>query len=176
MPLSKLSAAALAAGAAKGNFGAGAVLQVVQVVKTDTWVNTVSDSYLEISGLIASITPSSVSSKILVNVSLGAVSSYSAAIRLLKNGSPMTGALGQAAGSRVGQTARATYLDANHPNMINFMYLDSPATLSALTYSIGASGYNGYGFYLNRSVNDTDTSNTYGGRTISTITLMEIAG
>lgn len=153
---------------------AGCVLQVVQAVKRDTWVNVVNNSYIEIPGLIASLTPLSATSKVLVSVALGAVSSYSAAVKLLKNGSPLAEALGIAEGSRVAQTARVSFLDGNHPNDLAFTFLDSPNTLSAVTYSIGASGYNGYGFYLNRSQNDNNGADTYGGRTISTITLMEI--
>jgi hypothetical protein len=153
---------------------AGSVLQVVQAMKSDTWVNASGDNYVEIPGLVASITPLNTSSKILVMISLGAVSSYSAAIRLLKNGSVLSGALGVTAGSRPAQTARASFLDANHPNDLHFTYMDSPNTAIAVNYSIGASGYASYPFYLNRSQNDIDTSNTYGGRTLSTITLMEI--
>lgn len=153
---------------------AGLVLQVVQVVKTDGWVNATADTYIEIPGLIASITPLNTNSKILVSVALGAVSSYSAAVKLLRNSVPLAAALGVTAGSRPGQTARASFLDANHPNDLHISFMDSPNTMSAVTYSLGASGYGAYPFYLNRSQNDTDTSNTYGGRTISTITLMEI--
>ncbi len=153
---------------------AGSVLQVVQVVKSDTWVNTSNNNYLEIPGLVASITPFSATSKILINVSLGSVSAYSAAIRMLKNGSVMSGSLGQTAGSRPGMTARTTYTDANHPDQMSFTYMDVAGGTAAINYGIGAAGYNGYGFYLNRSVNDSDLADTYGGRSISTITLTEI--
>jgi hypothetical protein len=155
---------------------AGSVLQVVQVVKNDSWVNTVADVYTEIPGLVASITPLNANSKILVSVFLGAVSSYSAAVKLLKNGLPLAAALGATAGSRPAQSARVSFLDANHPNDLHLSFMDTPNSLAAVTYSLGASGYGQYPFYLNRSQNDTDTGQTYGGRTISTITLMEIKG
>ena len=50
---------------------ASKVLQVVQAVKTDTF--STASSYTSVTGLSASITPSSSTSKILVTVSLGAV-------------------------------------------------------------------------------------------------------
>ena len=52
------------------NSGKGKVLQVVQSVKTDT-SSTTSTSAVDISGLSASITPSSASNKILILVQIG---------------------------------------------------------------------------------------------------------
>ena len=46
---------------------AGSVLQVVQTVKTDTFATT-STSFVDITGVSVAITPSSTSSKILIQV------------------------------------------------------------------------------------------------------------
>ena len=51
------------------NGGVGKILQVVSTTKTDT-ASTSSTSYAAISGLSASITPSSSSNKILVTLTL----------------------------------------------------------------------------------------------------------
>ena len=49
---------------------AGAVLQVVQAVKTDTFSSNPSSAWIDITGLSVSITPSFSSSKILVQISI----------------------------------------------------------------------------------------------------------
>ena len=49
---------------------AGAMLQVVQTVKTDTFSSNPSSAWIDITGLSVSITPLSSSSKILVQISI----------------------------------------------------------------------------------------------------------
>ena len=48
----------------------GAVLQVVSVNKSDTWTYSGSTTFQDITGLAATITPTSSSSKILVQVNI----------------------------------------------------------------------------------------------------------
>ena len=52
-------------------------------------------------------------------------------------------------------------------------YLDSPATTSALTYSLRAYQTNTNAHYINRTGSDADGIGD--NRTVSTITLMEVA-
>ena len=151
------------------------ILQVKQSVKTDTYYSTVGDTYTLIPGLSVSITPSSSTSKILVLVTIGCTGSYSASFKLFRDGSVIDGATGDGAGSRPRQSARATFYDSNHPNTACISYIDSPGTTSQVTYAVGGTSYQSYGFVVNKSNNDTDTSNSYGGRAISTITVMEIS-
>ena len=79
---------------------AGAILQVVQTVKTDTTSITTLDTWTDISGMSVSITPSSASNKILVtavlNTGIEDDSYYS--LRLEKDGTAI--AVGDAAGNR----------------------------------------------------------------------------
>lgn len=61
----------------------------------------------------------------------------------------------------------------NQQQSLSAEYLDSPSTTSATTYKIQYRVAGGTS-YLNRAVADTDAS--YAPRTVSTITVMEIAG
>jgi hypothetical protein len=165
MPLSKLPATALAAGAAKGNFGAGAVLQVVQA-STSSQTSSTSNTYADATNLFASITPSSSTSKILVLVDYSAYvqtdNACQMGVRLMRNGSVV-----------VWEDAFATMNNVNANvatgtrNCIN--KLDSPNTTGALTYKLQFKrsyiAGTGYAVYIN--------GNTVN---VSTITLMEIAG
>lgn len=152
------------------------VLQVVQTVKTDVFT-AAAGSWVAITGLSASITPSSTSSKILImaTVSFGtrAASDYDVGFALYKNSSVITGATGDAAGSRTrvsfSGASRADY-ELNNGSM---NYIDLPASTSSQTYAIYGR-YNGGTMYINRCYFDNDDAGTERG--ISTITLMEIAG
>ena len=60
--------------------------------------------------------------------------------------------------------------------MATVNHLDSPATTSAVTYSLyhAEADNGGNGFYVNRSLTDSDSN--YYNRVTSSITLMEITG
>ena len=171
--------ATLANGAAVGSkLGTGAVLQVKQTVKTDTSTATAVDTWEDIPGLSATITPISTSNKILVQatceIALNNGGYY--VLRLERGGSPI--ATGDAAGNRTlgfHGTYRAgmgTYFI--EPSSINF--LDSPNTTSATTYNVA--------WFVPttettlRVINRThdDANGDFRFRTLSTITLTEIAG
>jgi len=176
LPAGTVNATTLAAGAARTNFGAGAVLQVVSTTKTDAF-STTSTSPTDITGLSATITPSSASSKILVLGSmLGGSSSASFSSMLLVRGTTEI-FIGDAASTR----PRATgffYVEGNQGAMFTNapIVLDSPATTSAVTYKFQLRvGSGGGTVTLNRSPRDSD-STTFDMRTASSITLMEIAG
>jgi len=133
----------------------GKVLQVVQG-STSTQVSTSGSTYID-TGLNATITPSSTSSKILVLVSHNdcrvAAANSKIRTRLLVNGSeiylPFYNALFNAGGNLHGA--------------VIFNYLHSPNSTSALTYKTQFHGG------IDTAYVQSDSSN-------STITLMEIAG
>ena len=56
------------------------------------------------------------------------------------------------------------------------VWLDSPSTTSALTYKIQVANPWEASYVTNINRSNDDTSNSYEGRTVSTITVMEIAG
>ena len=165
------------------NKSAGSVLQVVQATKTDAVALTCSSQWVAIPGqggsgtFSATITPSSASSKILVFVDLHAGASSPQVTRAqLRRDSTVIYA-GDAAGSRplgFGQL---------YPNggtveigSMSVKFLDSPATTSALTYTVYAGTDNTSGIaYINRSARDDDVGGGYDTRTASSIILMEIA-
>lgn len=149
------------------------VLQVVSVTKTDVFSST-SSTPVAVTGLAATITPTSTTSKIFVMINFntgGDTSTANCDYYFYRNGSLLTGAIGDASG---GEQRSAAHFDPaisrmNFPYIIS--YLDSPASTSALTYQLYQRSQPNYNFYINRSA--TQDGNT--GRTISTITVMEIA-
>jgi hypothetical protein len=152
----------------------GSVLQVVSTTKTDTFTNS-STSFVDITGLSVSITPTSSSSKILVMYSLmsGENASNFPLVRLVRNSTAI--AVGDAAGSRAQVSSVAWGSGANNAtNMQSMNFLDSPATTSSTTYKLQISGATaGVTNYINRDQRDDDGG--YEPRGVSTITVMEIA-
>jgi len=169
-----LAATALTGTIAAARLPAGSALQVVGAIKTDTF-STNSTSYQTVTGLAATITPSSSSSKILVLMAIsgGAASGGTWHGKVQRNGTDI--ALGDAAGSRRRDSFGS--LDNNGGDFTigsAFIFLDSPATTSAVTYQVLLCAGDGAGtMYINRPDFDSDNSN--GTRTSSTVVLMEIA-
>ena len=152
----------------------GSVLQVVQTVKTDTFSATTS-TYVDVTGLSVSITPTNSSNKVLVLVDLnwGASALDLNTCRLLR-GATVIGA-GDAAGSR--GTGFAAMRTASADNIVtnSISFLDSPSTTSATTYKIQIkSGGTPNTVFVNRTSNDTNSFAF--ARVVSSITVMEIAG
>jgi hypothetical protein len=154
----------------------GTVLQVVQAVKTDTFTTT-NTTFTDITGFSATITPSSVNSKIYIIASIvvGQNTQVTATHFLLLRGSTSI-SIGDAASARTRVTSSAYGASANEVVPVSISFLDSPSTTSAVTYKIqmrsSVSG-GGNASYINRSNGDTD--NASAARGVSTITLMEIA-
>ena len=152
----------------------GTVLQVVSVTKTDTFSMS-STTYTDITGFAATITPSSVNSKIFVIVD-GYMGSQSGQVavraRLMRNSTPIS--IGNVAGSRTLASSEGISDSGNHMTPLSISFLDSPSTTSAVTYSVQMQNTGGgHATHLNRSTADTDGAGV--ARTASTITLMEIA-
>ena len=155
----------------------GSILQVVTTNKTDVFTTT-SATMTDVTGLSASITPSSTSSKILVHfsVNMGQSAQYNlAAGDITRNGTAI--ALGDAAGSRQRCTFGTQEGGAIHGDMRCYAgsYLDSPSSTSALTYQIRVRSEGGNTVWVNRS-NEADGDSSFSQRGMSHITLMEISG
>ena len=155
--------------------GGGKVLQVVSTTKTDVFTASATDTWHTVTGLSASITPSSTSSKILISGHvMGASQNVSGPrrffVKIQRDASDI--AIGDSAGSRV-RAHNSSYSDdgANNATVpINF--LDSPSSTSSLSYTIQVRDDTD-GVKVNAAPLDSD-NDTYP-RTVSTITLMEIA-
>jgi len=159
-----------------GVTGVGKVLQVVSVTKSDTF-STTSGSMVDITGLSASITPSSSGSKILITGGVCWGSSdtvpYLMAMQLVRNSTPIC--IADAAGSRGRFTIGAQGIYSTDNTVyapLNF--LDSPATTSATTYKLQGQSEGGRTLWINRGA-ETDGDSSITGRFVSTITIMEIA-
>ena len=156
----------------------GKVLQVVQATKTDTFTST-SATYVDITGLSASITPSSTSNKILMSVSVPYGCDTRAIFKLVRGSTDIL--IGDSAGSRI-QCLLQGYGDGSFSDgyygmeMFTYSVLDSPSTTSATTYKVqGRIHASSTGaFHINRQA--YDNNNAESGRGASTIILMEIAG
>lgn len=146
----------------------GAILQVVQGVKTDTAIISAGVTYTIAS---ASITPSSTTSKILLCTHVNGYSPYDTTLYFTRNGTAV--GLGDAASTRSRGLAEMNGSPrSNEAGNSSGFFLDSPGTTSAITYAILV--YNASATsYINRSAADADAG--YDSRTISTITLMEVA-
>ena len=156
--------------------GAGAVLQVIQTVKTDTF-STASTSFVDVTGLSVSITPTSTTSKILVlmDVKLGSAVNVTGYLKIVRDSTSIY------IGDTDGSAQRATYGNSDDPsNQWPYQavgnFLDSPATTSSVTYKVQLLSEpveNTGTVYINRS-GEGGTSAS-GVRTASSITVMEIA-
>jgi len=151
----------------------GSVLQVVSTTKIDTF-STTSSSYVDVTGLSVSITPTSATSKILITGLVNfAASSDTGFFRLVRDSTAIC--VGTAAGNRLAATAQMrSNADSADADSASVNFLDSPNTTSSVTYKIqAASTPGGYTTRFNSSADDADQTNR--GRTASTITVMEIA-
>ena len=149
----------------------GGVIQVVSVTKVDAFTTT-STSFVDVTGLTASITPTSTSSKILVlsKVAVNTRSLAIADITLLRGATVIGG--GTAVGSRSSGTG-AFYANAAGTTDLSTNFLDSPASVASQTYKIQTRTNTGT-LGINTSADDANAALV--ARTSSTITLMEVAG
>ena len=175
MPIDQITSASLASGVpTRAQLPAGSVLQVVQAYKSDTFTTT-SGSFTTITGLSASLTPLSSSNKILIIVNVTGsqqVNVNDAYIGLYRGETQIS--LGDSAGSRIQSSAQLMMSNTGWSGFSGTTFLDSPATTSQVTYTVRARTANGGTLYINRGNSDADSASG-AGRTVSSITLMEIA-
>jgi hypothetical protein len=181
MAIDQITSASLASGVpTRAQLPAGSILQVVQTVKTDTFSTANgTGNPATITGLSASITPTSASSRILIQANFGQLSGSSETtwgIFMFRNGTKIN--FGDAAGSRAQgsiaggiASSGATY----RGNSASIMFVDSPATTSALSYTFSLGSNGSATIYLNQDGRNTDAAND-STRTTTTVILMEIAG
>jgi hypothetical protein len=151
----------------------GNVLQVVQTVKVDTYSST-ANTWTDVNGLSVSITPTSISSKVLVmcNWYTGIDGSTNPDImaRLARNSTAIgignNGGTDNVSAIPISGT-QSTYVTFNS----SVTYLDSPASTSAITYKLQMRNWSaGSTYYVGkRGLNTSFIIPSF-------ITLMEIAG
>jgi hypothetical protein len=154
----------------------GSVLQVVQTAKTNVF-STSSTSFVDVTGLSASITPSSATSNVLIMVNgvagmSGGVSGY---LRLLREtivifaGDTTSGYTSVSSASFYGGSG-----DGNNNEMFSMCYLDSPSTTSSITYKVQAIAPQGGNLIVNGLGSDASGS-VFSARAASSVTLFEIS-
>jgi hypothetical protein len=139
-----------------------------------TTFSTASTSYTNITGLAASITPTSASNKVLVRATVWISTPASdPAMLQLARGSTAIG-VGTTAGSRTSAGSVVFAAQTNHCICVTMEFLDSPATTSSTTYNVQLGVFSGGGgtIQVNRSVTDTNSAGFE--RLASTITVCEV--
>ena len=154
----------------------GAILQVLQAVKTDTFSNS-NEAWADITGVSVAITPASSSNKILVNYGglMGSGSNYMGHIRLVRDSTTdvFVGAQGESSQARASSTCAQNNI--YYVSAFTGQFLDSPSTTSATTYKLQiAAGDESQTVYIGR---DFQNSNEFSrSRTPTWITVIEVAG
>jgi hypothetical protein len=142
----------------------GKVLQVVNATKTNTFA-TSSGSFVDITGLSASITPSSTSNKIFVSLTLYVGDDTQTAnviCNIVRNSTQL-----QETVVRLPQEGQSVYRMYN----VSMTDYDSPASVSSLTYKSQIKTNAGT-VVVNKAANQGGFTNT----ATATLTLMEVAG
>lgn len=149
---------------AKARMAAGTILNVVQVVKTDTFT-TASAGLQPVTGLNVTITPSSSSSKVLVlaNFIIGN-SSNDFAFADLQRG---TTSINLPTGGISNNTSLAFTVGAGFGTTMSIAFLDSPGVSTATNYRIVVARAGGTVTVGRAALNDR--------RAASTITAIEVA-
>tara|TARA_R100001086_G_scaffold149927_1_gene79670 strand:- start:68 stop:601 length:534 start_codon:yes stop_codon:yes gene_type:complete len=157
----------------------GGIIQIVQVVKTDTFSESLNQGVISSdTGLNVTITPSSNSNKILIiaSVSMSCSNDNRNCILLYKGGSVLSNAIGDADGSRTRVSCASFNSATSFMSNLNINFLDAPSTTSATTYGIRLKHgrNNNATVFLNRasdqgSGSDRDVAASF-------ITAMEVSG
>ena len=162
---------------ADGAMSAGSIIQIVHA-NSNSHLSSTSTSYVDLTGVTATITPSATSSKILITctIAISKEDQHTFLARLVKDGSVISGSGGVKESSHNNQldgvwwNIRTSNWAANP---CTIQYLDSPSTTSAITYKAqGLTNSSSYGFSLNRTnynANNVDDSPGF-----SSMTLMEV--
>ena len=147
---------------------AGTIVQVVSTTKTNTF-STSSTSFVDLTGLSVSITPSSTASKILVLVDLHASNSGSefTFFNIVRDSTDVAVGTGGTNNSTASIYRGETMTSAIFP--VSTQFLDSPSSTSSLTYKIQMKTSGGTAL-INRRNADLFAV------TVSSITVMEVAG
>jgi len=156
--------------------GGGGIIQIKQAFKGNTFTTT-SGSFVDVTGLSVSITPTSTSSKILVKVNVcgqGRPGQARNIPRLVRDST----AIGNSTdpGNRIAGFGQM-YDGGDGTNVVtnSIEFLDSPATTSAVTYKVQIVNGNNNGdvMCINRSYDDVNSGTNH--RYSSCITVMEVS-
>jgi hypothetical protein len=154
---------------------AGRVLQTVHVGVTAATFTSSSATMTDITGMTATITPTSATSTILVQIMMSWGSNSNDYVGFgLKRDAVQEGQSTGATGVQRNSITGAHGETAGALNSVFVQYLDSPAQTTATVYQATVSNRTGYTFSLNKT--NEDGNNQYSCDGISSIVLTEISG
>jgi formylmethanofuran dehydrogenase subunit D len=158
---------------------AGIGSNVVQTVKTDTF-STTSASFVDVTGLTATITPSSATAKILIIAQTNLTNTNpqnNTAVNMKLAGGNTSNYIGDAAGSRTrtvgNMRTNADFRPGETMLVQSLVFLDAPASTSPVTYSVQVLSVGGGAAIVNVATNDSDASTS--SRGASSLTAIEVA-
>ena len=168
-------------GAGLTNVSAGKVLQIKHAIKTDTQdFGNISQGAETAIPFVASITPSSSSNKILVQMMItmdnGSTHGTFATAKKTTGGTTTEPAIGDAASNRHRITTGTNDNATSTLRNIHILFVDTAGTTNQIDYgfTLSHNDNNPVAIYLNYHGGDSDYS--YNGRGVSSIVLTEIAG
>jgi hypothetical protein len=164
---------------AKMTFPTNFPIQTTQVAKTDPQTITgTASAFNDITGLSLTLTRAnaSASGKVRIQAVVSTSSNdsnHGVILRIVRGSTPI--GLADTAGTRIKATSNAGY-PGEHGNAAGVIdFIDSsPGSSATVTYKIQAKTYSLVTGYINQTKQD-DNSSDYGARTISTLTLTELA-
>ena len=170
MALIKLNNQSISAVSALPSGVGGKVLQVKQMTKTDSSTYSLATDTLT-TFMTQTITPSSTSSKILASfiVYTGNPHPFGQPYIVLRRGGSDI-FRSDTVGNRKNSTAGANYCTTGGIRNLSQSFLDSPSSVSSLSYTLNLGGYNSNTFYINIP----DTNDAQHSTCTSTFTLMEV--
>ena len=158
----------------------GKILQVVQTQFTDVFsITSGEDTWVTVTGFSAAITPSASANNILVMCQVGRAGATAAAdrqtnFRLTKDGTAY--AVPPAAGSRQLASFSVLSVDGAYNNGGGVVYMDTAGGTSEITYQVQMMNQaGGETTRINTAGSDANSADSPWARTVSSITLMEIA-
>ena len=155
----------------------GGIIQIKSATKTDRQLSN-SSSYVDVTGMSVSITPTRSDSKIfiMINVHVGGDQASYHAYRVLRDSTVVTQGT-HATGNRT-NVSFGGRIDQDYDNyMMSFNFLDSPSTTSATTYKLQVSdAYDSANRNIVINGTGDDANDTYTLCGTSTITVMEVTG
>ena len=161
------------------NGGVGKILQVKNVTKTDTFSSSLSDYVaVSVTGMDLAFTASSTSNRLLFQININVCTSSNnrpVSFFLVADGTKIDAATGDAAGSRYRSTTTGLVDYTSQPETLQMNYYHTPTSTNSITYGIKIQ--NGHDstntLYVNRT--HTDSDGQFFHRTISSMTIMEVA-
>jgi len=167
---------------ASGNLsfaGAGKILQVKNVTKTDTFSSSLSDySAASITGMDLAFTASSTSNRLFFQININicvSTNNRPVAFFLVADGTKIDAATGDAASNRYRSTASGLVDYQSTMELLQMNYYHTPTSTNSITYGIKIQNSHDSTntLYINRTATDSDTQFFH--RAISSMTIMEVA-